>query len=420
MVSHSNDKQLTASLWSLERNGDFSTAGAVAVALFITERARVDGLPLDALSIATAKGTQVRGLNGKAVQTILKRYSTSSWMIVEGGRTSRGSLQRAKQYTNWLNESYREPWFNLDQIQRYWVDRAKRFERADTSADADTIPEQAAAPLSFQVLSDERIGLDSSPDLPSSVSDEEFLFVVARALQDYRSAIAGSNEHVDLDRALSLIYGLCSAGHERLLLTQFDFGFSIVQLEHLIAEYDRRNEALPTLDTGPLGALKGVLAGLKLIESRLPRWQEFLQGATRNDRSTIVSSEEAASFIAESESVAVTVERNPSLFESRISSAIRKLGNSFDLAIRRSRIFARGLALSICNLARIIAQRAYIELADMADAATRGLGHRVGLTIRVSILVAITTEAASLVGLIPQEWAWLRSAISAFSTHVRL
>ena len=77
------------------------------MALVVTQHAREKGLPLDSAALLTKGGGQVLSLGKAAVQNILKRHGIDRVLAHEGGRTSRGNLDKMKSYVDFLNGLHR-------------------------------------------------------------------------------------------------------------------------------------------------------------------------------------------------------------------------------------------------------------------------------------------------------------------------
>ncbi len=103
----------------------FSGKGPLSVALVVTQHAKEMGLPLDPEELVTAGGGQVLGSGRTAVQAVLKRHGIRRILAKEGGRTSRGSLGKMRDYVAFLNEL--EPGTSLDDVELFWVDQVRRF-----------------------------------------------------------------------------------------------------------------------------------------------------------------------------------------------------------------------------------------------------------------------------------------------------
>jgi hypothetical protein len=104
-------------------SADFHRKGQLAVALFITRRAKETGLPIDPDRLLTKSGGQISGLNGRAIAEILASHGVRP-ISAEGGRTSRGSLYYMRKYVDFLNDLLPEA-PDLDQIEKYWAERVK-------------------------------------------------------------------------------------------------------------------------------------------------------------------------------------------------------------------------------------------------------------------------------------------------------
>ena len=105
----------------------FRGKGALCVALVTTEHARTRGLPLDSNLLVTDGGGQVLGLGKAAVQAILKRHGIEKILAAEGGRTSRGSLSRMREYVAFLNNFHARHVADLDAIETYWIGCVRAF-----------------------------------------------------------------------------------------------------------------------------------------------------------------------------------------------------------------------------------------------------------------------------------------------------
>jgi hypothetical protein len=108
----------------------FLQKGPLCVALVLTDKAKTQGLPLDESNLSTRGGGQVRGLGKAAVQRILHRHGILRVLAEEGGRTSRGSIDKARMYVHFLNRLHAERVLessDLDDVEAFWVDRVREF-----------------------------------------------------------------------------------------------------------------------------------------------------------------------------------------------------------------------------------------------------------------------------------------------------
>ena len=104
---------------------EFRGKGPLCVALVVTQHAKNLGLPLEPQELVTAGGGQVLRLGRTAVQSVLGRHGIRQVLAAEGGRTSRGSLRRMREYVTFLNTLGTE--VDLDAVESFWVDRVKDF-----------------------------------------------------------------------------------------------------------------------------------------------------------------------------------------------------------------------------------------------------------------------------------------------------
>ena len=101
--------------------------GQLAVMLHITRLAIENGLPLNPESLRTQKEGQVAGLGKGRIQTILKDYRITRVLAEEGGRTSRGSLGNASDYTAFLNQLHADGTADLPVIEKWWIARVQGY-----------------------------------------------------------------------------------------------------------------------------------------------------------------------------------------------------------------------------------------------------------------------------------------------------
>lgn len=104
----------------------FKGKGPLCVALVVTQHAR-KGLPIDPDSLITDGGGQVLGLGKGAVQNILNRHGIAKVLAAEGGRTSRGSLNRMREYVGFLNGLAEDEAVDLDAIEDFWIEQVHAF-----------------------------------------------------------------------------------------------------------------------------------------------------------------------------------------------------------------------------------------------------------------------------------------------------
>ena len=109
-------------LVEFQRDERFRGKGPLSVALVVTDHARSMGLPLNPEALLTAQGGQVFGLGKAAVQKILARHSIDRTLSEEGGRTSRGSINKMRSYVALLNHLHEESGpIDCDEVERFWI-----------------------------------------------------------------------------------------------------------------------------------------------------------------------------------------------------------------------------------------------------------------------------------------------------------
>lgn len=101
--------------------------GSLSLVLILTRNAKPRAFPLERAEFVTAKGGQVAGLGGPAVRKILNDHGVERILSSEGGRTSRGNMERMSAYVDVLNDLHAGGQLDLDDAERYWVERALAY-----------------------------------------------------------------------------------------------------------------------------------------------------------------------------------------------------------------------------------------------------------------------------------------------------
>ena len=99
--------------------------GPLSVVLVITRNAKSRRPPFRPSEFLTPQGGQVAGLGRAAVQAILRDHEITRVLAEEGGRTSRGSINRMREYLDFLNKLAEEGCLNLDKIESWWIERIR-------------------------------------------------------------------------------------------------------------------------------------------------------------------------------------------------------------------------------------------------------------------------------------------------------
>ena len=105
----------------------FKGKGPLCVALIVTRHALDRGLPLDSEELVTQGGGQVLGLGKATVQAVLKEYGIERVLAAEGGRTSRGSLNKMRVYVSFLNDLHSKGLEDLKAIETHWIECVHAF-----------------------------------------------------------------------------------------------------------------------------------------------------------------------------------------------------------------------------------------------------------------------------------------------------
>lgn len=116
-----------ADLDALVDGGRFATTGPLAIALVVVDRARGRDLPLDPVDFRAANSAQVAGAGGMAANRILRRHGVNNSLGSEGGRTSRGSIDRMEELVALLNRRHAAGDLDLDAVEAFWVQKAQEY-----------------------------------------------------------------------------------------------------------------------------------------------------------------------------------------------------------------------------------------------------------------------------------------------------
>lgn len=101
--------------------------GSLSLVLILTRNAKAKEFPLQKADFVTSKGGQVAGLGGGALKKILADHGIDRVLSSEGGRTSRGNMERMEAYVGLLNELHAANVLDLDAAEVFWVERAQEY-----------------------------------------------------------------------------------------------------------------------------------------------------------------------------------------------------------------------------------------------------------------------------------------------------
>lgn len=124
-VSAENAQEQTLSDFDARHVG--LSKGSLSLALILTRNAKAKLFPLSRTDFVTAAGGQVVGLGGPAVKKILADHGIERILSSEGGRTSRGNMERMEAYIGVLNALHERGGLNLDDAEKFWVARVLAF-----------------------------------------------------------------------------------------------------------------------------------------------------------------------------------------------------------------------------------------------------------------------------------------------------
>lgn len=101
--------------------------GSLSLVLILTRMAASKEFPLDKAVFVTAKGGQVAGLGGGAVKKILSDHGIERILSSEGGRTSRGNMERMEAYVAVLNQLASGGHLDLKAAETFWVEKVQAY-----------------------------------------------------------------------------------------------------------------------------------------------------------------------------------------------------------------------------------------------------------------------------------------------------
>jgi hypothetical protein len=101
--------------------------GSLSLVLILTRNAREKTFPLNKSDFVTTKGGQVAGLGEGAVSRILRDHRIDRILSSEGGRTSRGNMERMEAYVDLLNDLFSQGILDLTEAEAFWVERTQTY-----------------------------------------------------------------------------------------------------------------------------------------------------------------------------------------------------------------------------------------------------------------------------------------------------
>lgn len=104
-----------------------NSKGPLCVVLVVTRTASKQSPPYTPDYFLTPQGGQVAGLGRAAVQPILGDHGITRVLAEEGGRTSRGSIRRMRDYLKLLNSLDNDGLLDFAAIERWWISRVNAY-----------------------------------------------------------------------------------------------------------------------------------------------------------------------------------------------------------------------------------------------------------------------------------------------------
>ncbi len=101
--------------------------GPLSLVLVLSRKASEQTPPFSAENFLTKQGGQVAGLGRGAVQAILADHNIDRVLAEEGGRTSRGSIQKMRAYLDFLNDLAQKKLLDFPAIEKWWIGRVNDF-----------------------------------------------------------------------------------------------------------------------------------------------------------------------------------------------------------------------------------------------------------------------------------------------------
>jgi len=104
-----------------------NSKGSLSVMLVITRAASCRTTPYLPTDFLSPKKGQVAGLGRSAVQAILAENGITKVLAEEGGRTSRGSIEKMEAYLQLLNSLSVKNLLDFQSIENWWIARVKDY-----------------------------------------------------------------------------------------------------------------------------------------------------------------------------------------------------------------------------------------------------------------------------------------------------
>jgi hypothetical protein len=116
-----------AALLAFDKEHVGSSKGALSMVLAVNRRLINAAFPVDPKLFETEKQGQVKGLGGSVVRTILRSHGITRVLSEEGGRTSRGNMERMRAYLAMANSLQLSIDLDLAAAEAFWVSRVLAY-----------------------------------------------------------------------------------------------------------------------------------------------------------------------------------------------------------------------------------------------------------------------------------------------------
>lgn len=121
------DRAQREALSSFDRDHVGLSKGALSLVLVVNRRMRGASFPIDPKTLETERGGQVAGLGGGAVKKILTDHGITRVLSSEGGRTSRGNMERMRLYVRLANSLAQTGDFDVEAAELFWIERVLNY-----------------------------------------------------------------------------------------------------------------------------------------------------------------------------------------------------------------------------------------------------------------------------------------------------
>lgn len=119
--------QLWTRLRDFQTTNGVTSKGSLSVVVQLTESVSQSSPPWNSTDFVANSQGQVAGLSGTRLQRILAGHGITRTLAVEGGRTSRGSLDLMAKYIGLANDLSSEGLLDLPSVQEFWINSVRSY-----------------------------------------------------------------------------------------------------------------------------------------------------------------------------------------------------------------------------------------------------------------------------------------------------